>query len=158
MISKRIPFKHMMVAITLGAATLLPTTLVSQTMQIPPYAEDYEQITTDGAWCWFSDPRAIYVNDLIIGGYVDKEGSIWSFSYDPETQEKQQFKLFDKLDYDDHANPSFLKLDDNRIVSFFSGHGGTTNTPIYGTSRRYHGLGSPSTGQPKNRRPHGVLL
>ncbi len=131
MISKRMPFKHMMVAITLGAATLLPTTLVSQTMQIPPYAEDYEQITTDGAWCWFSDPRAIYVNDLIIGGYVDKEGSIWSFSYDPETQEKQQFKLFDKLDYDDHANPSFLKLDDNRIVSFFSGHGGTTNTPIY---------------------------
>ena len=41
----------------------------------PPYAEDYAFITNDGAWCWFSDPRAIYVNNKMIGGFVDKEGS-----------------------------------------------------------------------------------
>ena len=84
----------------------------------PPYAEDYAFITNDGAWCWFSDPRAIYVNDKMIGGFVDKEGSIWAFSYDPATQERQQYKLKDKFDYDDHANPSVMALPDNRIAIF----------------------------------------
>lgn len=97
----------------------------------PPYAEDYAFITNDGAWCWFSDPRAIYVNDKMIGGFVDKEGSIWAFSYDPATQERQQYKLKDKFDYDDHANPSVMALPDNRIAIFFSAHGGTKNSPIY---------------------------
>lgn len=95
------------------------------------FSENYELITNDGAWCWFSDPRAIYVGNQVIGGYVDKEGSIWAFSYDTDLLEKKYFKLFEKLDYDDHANPSFMKLPDGRVVSFFSGHGGTTNTPIY---------------------------
>lgn len=95
------------------------------------YSENYETITDDGAWCWFSDPRAIYVGNQVIGGYVDKEGSIWAFSYDVDTREKKYFKLYNKLDYDDHANPSFMKLPDNRIVSFFSAHGGTTHSPIF---------------------------
>lgn len=83
------------------------------------FSENYELITNDGAWCWFSDPRAIYVGNQVIGGYVDKEGSIWAFSYDTDLLEKKYFKLFEKLDYDDHANPSFMKLPDGRVVSFF---------------------------------------
>ena len=99
--------------------------------ETPPYAEDYAFITNDGAWCWFSDPRAIYIDNKMFGGFVDKEGSIWAFSYDPTTQEKQQCKLMDKLDYDDHANPSVMTLPDKRIAIFFSAHGGTKNSPIY---------------------------
>ena len=105
----------------------------AQTLAPAKYAEEYDKITNDGAWCWFSDPRAIYVRDVMIGGYVDKQGSIMAFSYDPATGKKQEHKLFDKLDYDDHANPSFMKLPDDRVVAFFSGHGGTTNSPIYYT-------------------------
>lgn len=88
--------------------------LVAQTRNwdTPPYAEDYAFITNDGAWCWFSDPRAIYVDNKMFGGFVDKEGSIWAFSYDPATQEKFQYKLSDKFDYDDHANPSVMALPD----------------------------------------------
>lgn len=97
----------------------------------PPYAEDYAFITNDGAWCWFSDPRAIYVDNKIIGGFVDKAGSIWAFSYDPVTQEKQQYKMKDRFDYDDHANPSVMALPDKRIVLFFSAHGGTKDSPLY---------------------------
>lgn len=97
----------------------------------PPYAEDYAFITNDGAWCWFSDPRAIYVDNKIIGGFVDKQGSIWAFSYDPATQARQQYRLFEKLDYDDHANPSVMALPDKRIAIFFSAHGGTKDSPIY---------------------------
>ena len=44
--------------------------LVAQTRNwdTPPYAEDYAFITNDGAWCWFSDPRAIYVDNKMFGG------------------------------------------------------------------------------------------
>lgn len=98
---------------------------------IPPYAEDYAFITNDGAWCWFSDPRAIYVDNKMFGGFVDKEGSIWAFSYDPATQKREQYKLSDKFNYDDHANPSVMALPDKRVAIFFSAHGGTKNTPIY---------------------------
>ncbi|MDY2935797.1 MAG: hypothetical protein SOT20_06145, partial [Candidatus Cryptobacteroides sp.] len=55
----------------------------AQEFNAPRSAEDYQMVTHDGAWCWFSDPRAIYVDDKIFGGFVDKEGSIWAFSYDP---------------------------------------------------------------------------
>ncbi len=105
--------------------------LRAQTPGNPPYAEDYEFVSQNGAWCWFSDPRAVYVGDQMIGGFVDDEGSIWAFSYHPETQQGEQTKVYDKLDYDDHANPSVMKLPDDRIVIWFSGHGGTTNTPIF---------------------------
>ena len=106
-------------------------TVSAQGTQNPPYAEDYQIITSDGAWCWFSDPRAIYVDNKMFGGFVDKQGSIWAFCYDPATQDRQQTKLYDKLDYDDHANPSIMALPDKRLVLFFSAHGGTKNSPIY---------------------------
>lgn len=105
--------------------------VAQQQWDTPPYAEDYAFITNDGAWCWFSDPRAIYVDNKMIGGFVDKEGSIWAFSYDPATQNREQYKLSDKFDYDDHANPSVMALPDKRVVIFFSAHGGTKNSPIY---------------------------
>lgn len=109
-----------------------PQLIISQnTLVSPPYGEDYQTLTRDGAWCWFSDPRAIYVGDKMFGGFVDKQGSIWAFSYNPSTQEAQQYKLYDKLNYDDHANPSIMSLPDNRLVLFFSAHGGTKNSPIY---------------------------
>lgn len=115
----------------------IPQIVVSQEKEVPSYSEDYEVLTKDGAWCWFSDPRAIYIGDKMFGGFVDKEGSIWAFSYNPQTHEKEQYKLYDKLDYDDHANPSIMKLHDNRLVMFFSAHGGTKNSPMYYRISKY---------------------
>ena len=115
----------------------LPQSAVAQDMTVYPYAEDYQVITRDGAWCWFSDPRAIYVDDKMFGGFVDKEGSIWAFCYDPSTCQSNQYKLFNKLDYDDHANPSIMALSDQRLVLFFSAHGGTKNSPIYYAVSKY---------------------
>ena len=115
----------------------LPQSAVAQDMTVYPYAEDYQVITRDGAWCCFSDPRAIYVDDKMFGGFVDKEGSIWAFCYDPSTCQSKQYKLFNKLDYDDHANPSIMALSDQRLVLFFSAHGGTKNSPIYYAVSKY---------------------
>ena len=58
----------------------IPYKLVGQKVESSYYAEDYQVITRDGAWCWFSDPRAIYVDGRMFGGFVDKQGSIWAFS------------------------------------------------------------------------------
>ena len=110
----------------------LPRTVQAQEPQSAPrYAEDYQVITRDGAWCWFSDPRAIYIGDEMFGGYVDKLGNIWAFRYNPATQESERHKLYGKLDYDDHANPSVMALPDKRLVLFFSAHGGTKSSPMY---------------------------
>lgn len=106
-------------------------TVLASPPSMPPYAEDCEVVADDGAWCWFSDPRAVYVDSVIIGGAVDREGSIRAFSMNPTSGEKKSFKLHDKLDYDDHANPSFLVLPDKRVAAFYSAHGGTKNSPIY---------------------------
>ncbi|WP_294627652.1 glycoside hydrolase family 88 protein [uncultured Bacteroides sp.] len=105
--------------------------VAAQETIVPPYSEDYQVVTNDGVWCWFSDPRAIYVGDKMFGGFVDKQGSIWAFSYDPSTQERQQYKLYERLNYDDHANPSIMALSDSRLVLFFSAHGGTKDSPMY---------------------------
>ena len=59
----------------------LSQSMAAQETIVPPYSEDYQVVTNDGAWCWFSDPRAIYVGDKIFGGFVDKQGSIWAFRY-----------------------------------------------------------------------------
>lgn len=124
----------------------------SQTVE-PKTAEDYAFIAEDGAWCWFSDPRAIAVRgsaegagkvssdkessdkgssgDKIVGGYVDGKGTIWSFTYDLATKDSTLTPLHEKLNQDDHANPSFIELPDKRIATFYSAHGGTKNSPIY---------------------------
>lgn len=41
------------------------------------------------------------------------------------------------MDYDDHANPSIMALSDQRLVLFFSAHGGTKNSPIYYAVSKY---------------------
>ena len=33
-------------------------------------------LTADGSWCWFSDPRAILVDNYIFTGWVKSDGSI----------------------------------------------------------------------------------
>lgn len=114
------------------ALSVLPTMAsAGQETTTPPYAEDYSVVTRNGAWCWFSDPRAVYVKEKIFGGFVDNQGSIFAFRYDPANGERQEQKVFDKLHYDDHANPSIMALPDGRIALFFSAHGGTKDSPLY---------------------------
>ena len=111
--------------------TALPTIAAQPPADTIRYAEEYAKVTGNGAWCWFSDPRAIYVDGKIYGGFVDNEGSIFAFRYDPLTGKRRQHKVYDKLHYDDHANPSVMALPDGRIALFFSAHGGTKDSPLY---------------------------
>ena len=57
----------------------------------PRPAEEFPELTSDGAWCWFGDPRAVRFqggHDRIYAGWVDSEGSIVVSSLDLETGER----------------------------------------------------------------------
>lgn len=97
--------------------------LKAQSPQLGPLTVDhFQSITKDGAWCWFSDPRAIYLNGKIYAGWVTSDGSVMVASYNQQTGEIKQSNLYPQYNKDDHANPSLLVLPDNRIMVFFTAH------------------------------------
>ncbi|GAA3594140.1 BNR-4 repeat-containing protein [Flavivirga amylovorans] len=84
----------------------------------------YKTFTSNGAWCWFADPRAVSLNNKIYSGWVTSNGSIMVGSYNQDTSEIKEVNLFPEFNKDDHANPSFLILPNKKIMIFFSSHNG----------------------------------
>ncbi len=91
-------------------------------------AEDYETLSEDGAWCWFSDPRSVYYEGIHTRTYTafsSSEGDIIVSYQDHNTKKRAQKVILKKLQKDDHINPSMLFLPDGRIMLFFTKHNGT---------------------------------
>lgn len=87
--------------------------------------ESYQSFTTDGAWCWFSDPRAIHYRgeyNRTYAGWVTSNGSIEVGSYDHDTGEIQTHILHARLEVDDHNNPAFDIDSTGRLLVFYSMH------------------------------------
>ncbi len=86
-------------------------------------------LTNDGAWCWFSDPRAIYTSrkGTIVTGWIDSKGNVFSASLDAAKRNILRKKLYAELEVDDHDNPAFAELADGNIVSQYTWHNGTVN-------------------------------
>lgn len=106
------------------------------------YAENIENVptgggypvTTEGAWCWFADPRALHyenkegtVNKTYIG-YIDIHGSIKAMQYDFKKKKQDEVLIRSYFQPDDHNNPTFLVLPDERIMIFYSRH---TDEPCF---------------------------
>ncbi len=82
-------------------------------------------LTDDGAWCWFSDPRAIYSGDnRIVTGWVTRDGSVEAASLDLKSGKTVTKTLYPQLEVDDHDNPAFLKLSDGNVLAMYTWHGG----------------------------------
>ena len=64
-------------------------------------------LTQDGTWCWFSDPRAIMIDNTIISGWVKANGTIEAVKFDTDTKQLQTSELYHRLEVDDHDNPAF---------------------------------------------------
>ncbi|MCE5331206.1 MAG: glycoside hydrolase family 88 protein [Bacteroidales bacterium] len=91
-------------------------------------SETFQSFAFDGAWCWFSDPRAVYyegVHKRTYTGWIDSYGDVFVASYDHTTRQMQSWKLFDKLEVDDHDSPSILIDKQGYIMVFFSKHAST---------------------------------
>jgi hypothetical protein len=86
------------------------------------FAQNTGYLTNDGAWCWFSDPRAITVGENIITGWVKSNGTIEAAKINPTTAEIQLSELYYKLESDDHNNPSFTVDENGAIVAMYTRH------------------------------------
>ncbi len=89
---------------------------------------DGYEIDDEGAWCWFADPRSIsYANeegtlDFSIIGYIDIHGAIKATQINHLTDEVNEVLIRTNIQPDDHNNPTFLVLPDERIIVFYSRH------------------------------------
>lgn len=91
-------------------------------------------ITEKGAWCWFADPRAIHyknekgtINSTFVG-YIDSHGNVKALQINHLTNTKNEVLIRSYFQPDDHNNPTFLVLPDERIMIFYSRH---TDEPCF---------------------------
>ncbi len=85
-------------------------------------------VADEGAWCWFADPRALHyenaagtVNATYIG-YIDVHGNVKATQYDWLTHRKTDVLVRSYFQPDDHNNPTFLVLPDERVMIFYTRH------------------------------------
>lgn len=90
-------------------------------------ASPAETLVSDGAWCWFSDPRAIYHHgdhEKLYFGSINSRGDVQISSRDMTTDELESFILHDSLEIDDHNVPAILILPDGELLAFYNEHNG----------------------------------
>ncbi len=84
-----------------------------------------QTLTNDGAWCWFSAPRAIYRHagqPEIVTGWVTQDGSIQSAILNIKTGKTSIQTVSPQLDKDDHANPAFVELKNGHVLMAYTKH------------------------------------
>lgn len=93
-----------------------------------------QQIAAEGAWCWFADPRAVHyesedgsINRSYVG-YIDVHGAIKAMQYDFNANSQTEVLVRSYFQPDDHNNPTFLVLPDERVMIFYSRH---TDEPCF---------------------------
>ena len=93
-------------ALLLSAASAFPQETVSQ-------------MTSNGAWCWFSSSTALYDNGDIIASWVTNSGSLQVGSYQVGSGQTSVATLLSGTAPDDHNYPAFYKTSDGRLTAFF---------------------------------------
>lgn len=90
-------------------------------------ASAYEIVAEDAAWCWFSDPRAVYYKgkkEQIYYAYINSKGDVVISSRESKTKKTSHYTLHSALQVDDHNVPSILFLPDGRLLTFYTEHNG----------------------------------
>ena len=98
-----------------------------------PTSESYQSFTFNGAWCWFSDPRAVYYegkHKRTYAGWVDNYGDIHIGWYDHETQIIHSRVVAEKVEANDHVNPALLFDEEGYLLVFYNKHL-QGDTPLY---------------------------
>lgn len=85
-------------------------------------------ISNEGAWCWFADPRAVHyenasgtINASYIG-YIDVHGNIKATQVDFISGKRTEVLVRSCFQPDDHNNPTFIVLPDERVMIFYTRH------------------------------------
>lgn len=95
---------------------------------------DNHEVTPEGAWCWFADPRAVHyenpegtINASWLA-YIDVHGNIKATQYDFLSGKRNEVLVRSYFQPDDHNNPTFLVLPDERVLIIYSRH---TDEPAF---------------------------
>ena len=85
-------------------------------------------VADEGAWCWFADPRALHyentagtINATWLG-YIDVHGNVKATQYDWLSGHKTDVLVRSYFQPDDHNNPTFLVMPDERVMIFYTRH------------------------------------
>lgn len=91
------------------------------------FSANAQQVAEDAAWCWFSDPRAVYHkgdHERIYYGYINSKGDVMIGARNQKTGQTKTFNLHPELQVDDHNVPSILFLPDGKLLVFYTHHNG----------------------------------
>lgn len=91
-------------------------------------------VSQDGAWSWFSDPRAFYADETVYAGWVTMRGDIQVGSYSILDGRTTIVDLEEQFGLDDHDYPAFFETSDGRYTAFYSGHAAPGTHNLYRTS------------------------
>ena len=94
--------------------------------------ENYLSFTEDGAWCWFSDPRALYFegkHKRIYAGWMDSKGNVNAGYYDYSDKTIKSEIIRHNFEIDDHDTPSLFIDNKGYLFVFYSKH--SKKEPIY---------------------------
>ena len=97
------------------------TALLLLTTQV--FGHDHT-VSRDAAWCWFADPRGVWIEGRMVVGGVTSQGDLVVHTYDPRSKSNHTATLETAFEKDDHANPALLPLPDGRLAAFYSMHTG----------------------------------
>lgn len=89
---------------------------------LPAIAASPDTFTEDGAWCWFSDPRALQLGDRIFAGWMASDGSVQVGSRATAGGGTTIATLAAQFERDDHDHPALLALPDGRLAAFYAKH------------------------------------
>lgn len=81
-------------------------------------------LASDGAWTWFSDPRALFHRGALYFGYVRQtDGRAAVSRFDPQTGARTTLWASELNQRDDHFNPALVVREDGTLLALMARHG-----------------------------------
>ena len=84
----------------------------------------FTQVTDDGIWTWYNDPRAVRSGNRTFIGYLSEAGNVTIAQFDHTSRVWSTFTLKGASQVDDHNNPAIAILPSGRIAVFYAQHNG----------------------------------
>jgi len=106
------------------AATILALLFIN-TKSLLAQKQDYDfVVSTDGAWTWFNDERALIQNGRLYTSYVSSEGYVGLSTHDLKKNKAigSPINLSTWKEADDHNNASLIFREDKKLMAFYAKH------------------------------------
>lgn len=85
---------------------------------------NFARLATDGGWCWFSDPRALFHNGMLYFGCVRSDGHSVLNEFNPQTGGMTNLWISSLTEFDDHDVCGMQVRQDGTIFANWARHGG----------------------------------